>query len=65
MCRKRKLRKNATKGWFLKNVADSSPPKDITGSSSPLEDVIGSSLPPIVQEKKVVRKMTTKKKMAD
>jgi hypothetical protein len=65
MCRKRKPRKNTTKGWFLKNVVDSSPPEDVAGSSSPPKDVVGRSSPPRVQEKKAVRKMTLKKKMAD
>jgi hypothetical protein len=65
MCRKRKPRKNTTKGWFPKNVADSSPPEDVAGSSSPPEDVVGSSSSPRVQEKKVVRKITSEKKMAD
>jgi hypothetical protein len=65
MCRKRKPRKNTIKGWFPKNVADSSPPEDVAGSSSPPKDVVGSSSPPGVQEKKTVRKMTLKKKMTD
>jgi hypothetical protein len=54
MCRKRKPRKNTTKGWFVKNVVDSSPP----------EGGMGTSSPPIVH-KRGVRKMTPKKKMAE
>jgi hypothetical protein len=54
MCWKRKPRKNTAKGWFLKNIGD----------SSPLEDGVATSSPPIVH-KRGVRKMTLKKKMAD
>jgi hypothetical protein len=33
MRRKRKPRENTTKGWFHKNVGDSSPPKDDVDTS--------------------------------
>jgi hypothetical protein len=60
-CMKRKLRKNTTKGWFSKEASTSVPP---TSSTSPPHDNVGASLPPRVP-KKVVRKMTTKKKIGN
>jgi hypothetical protein len=76
--RKRKQRKNTTKGWFPKetpneNVASSSAPvEDVAASSAPPEDVAASSaLPEDVApsspsriQKKVVRLMAPKKKSA-
>jgi hypothetical protein len=54
VCRKRKTRKNITKGWFSKVVGASSPPDQDVGASSP-------PWPPMIY-KKAVRKMTPKKK---
>jgi hypothetical protein len=74
MCKKRKPRKNTTKGLFPKNVGDSSPPKDGVGTSLPSEDVVGTSssskddvgtLSPPRVNKRAVRKMTPKKKKAE
>jgi hypothetical protein len=42
MCRKRKPRKNTTKGWFPKET----PNENVASSSVPAEDVAASSSPP-------------------
>jgi hypothetical protein len=78
MCRKRKTRKNTTKGWFLKKASTSSPQPPSTSSppsppyedvsaasppSSPYEDVGASSPPsPPRNQKMTVLKMLTLKK---
>jgi hypothetical protein len=70
VCRKRKLRKNITKGWFLKEAStstpkplDTSPPtQDVDASSPPFEDV-GASSPPRIQKHAVLKKLTPKKKI--
>jgi hypothetical protein len=70
MCRKRKPRKNTTKGWFPKEAStskpkplDTSPPtQDVDASSPPFEDV-GASSPPRIQKHAVLKKLTPKKKI--
>jgi hypothetical protein len=42
MCRKRKPRKNTTKGWFTKET----PNENVASSSAPAEDAATSSSPP-------------------
>jgi hypothetical protein len=64
VCRKRKPRKNTTKGWFPKDVGAASPPDQDVGASSPPDQDVGASPPPSPTRihKKAVRKMTPKKK---
>jgi hypothetical protein len=63
MCRKRKPRKNITKGWIPKEATTSMPEQHNTSQSenvdAPYEDV-GCSTPP--HEKRVVLKKLTPKK---
>jgi hypothetical protein len=54
LSRKRKPRKNITKGWFPKeapqpteDIGPSSPPVQDVGSSSPPAQHVGSSSPPV------------------
>jgi hypothetical protein len=54
--RKRKLRKNTTKGWFIKEA-----PHENIGTSSTLAEDVSTSSPPGIQEK-VIHKMTPKQK---
>jgi hypothetical protein len=64
MCRKRKPRKNTTKGWFTKET----PNENVASSSAAAEDAATSSSPPSSPpriQKKAVHKMTPKKKSAD
>jgi hypothetical protein len=64
MCRKRKPRKNTTKGWFTKET----PNENVASSSAAAEDATTSSSPPSSPpriQKKAVHKMTPKKKSAD
>jgi hypothetical protein len=70
VCRKRKPRKNTTKGWFPKEASTSAsqPPDtspltlDVDASSPPFEDV-GASSPPRIQKHAVLKKRTPKKKI--
>jgi hypothetical protein len=67
LCRKRKPRKNTTKGWFPKEASTSAPlqsstssPTDNVGASAPPEEDIGPSSPPRVQKKAVGKKLVAR-----
>jgi hypothetical protein len=79
MCRKRKPRKNTTKGWFPKEASSSTPEQPSTSTPEqppykpldaplpPYEDVGYSSpsSPPRHEKRVVLKKLTPKKKIGE
>jgi hypothetical protein len=69
MCRKRKPRKNTTKGWFPKEASNSTPEQPTTPPSenvdalSPTYEDMGYSSPPS-KKQPVLKKLTSKKNIS-
>jgi hypothetical protein len=69
MCRKRKPRKNTTKGWFPKEASNSTleqpttPPSENVDAPSPTYEDMGYSSPPS-KKQAVLKKLTPKKNIS-